>query len=380
MCGLNYRVKHEYGGLVMTVAIMVSYLQVPGLFAQTQQIGKTARSGQQLYQAACAACHGSDGRGAAQAMTGLETPLPDFTDCRFASREPSADWIAVVHQGGPARGFSEMMPAFGEALSQEEIEKVVAYVHSFCSDRSWPRGELNLPRPLVTEKAFPEDEAVLTTSVAMEGPGSVTNDFLYERRFGARNQIEVNVPVNAVQVENGGWRGGVGDITFEYKRVLFHSLQSIFSVGGEVTLPTGNKNHGLGKGFTVFEPYIALGQVLPSDGFFHFQGGMELPTDNVRGAKEAFWRTAVGRTFAQQKGFGRSWSPMLEVLGARELKTGTNVEWGLVPQMQISLSTRQHLLLGVGVHIPVNNAGPRQTQLMFYLLWDWFDGGLRDGW
>ena len=120
--------------------------------------------------------------------------------------------------------------------------------------------------------------------------------------------------------------------------------------------------------------------MLPSDGFFHFQGGMELPTDNVRGAKEAFWRTAVGRTFAQQKGFGRSWSPMLEVLGARELKTGAKIEWGLVPQMQISLSTRQHLLLGVGVHIPVSNAGPRQTQLMFYLLWDWFDGGLRDGW
>ncbi len=221
---MNFWIKHGCGGLVMTVAIMVAYLQVPGLFAQTQQIGKTARSGQQLYKTACAACHGSDGRGAAQAMTGLETPLPDFTDCRFASREPSADWMAVVHQGGPARGFSEMMPAFGEALGQEEIEKVVAYVHSFCRDRSWPRGELNLPRPLVTEKAFPEDEAVLTTSVATEGPGSVTNDFLYERRFGARNQIELNVPVSALQVENGGWRGGVGDITFEYKRVLFHSL------------------------------------------------------------------------------------------------------------------------------------------------------------
>ena len=105
-------------------------------------------------------------------MTGLETPLPDFTDCRFASREPSADWMAVVHEGGPVRGFSEMMPAFGEALGEEEIEKVVAYVHSFCRDRSWPRGELNLPRPLVTEKAFPEDEAVLTTSSRHRGARS----------------------------------------------------------------------------------------------------------------------------------------------------------------------------------------------------------------
>ena len=100
MSGLNCRGKHGCGGLVIAVAI-VTYLQVPGPFAQTRSGKGQARSGQQLYQAACAACHGSDGRGATQAMTGLETPLPDFTDCRFASREPSADWMAVVHEGGP---------------------------------------------------------------------------------------------------------------------------------------------------------------------------------------------------------------------------------------------------------------------------------------
>jgi hypothetical protein len=26
---------------------------------------------------------------------------PDFTDCRFAAREPDADFFAVVHQGDP---------------------------------------------------------------------------------------------------------------------------------------------------------------------------------------------------------------------------------------------------------------------------------------
>jgi hypothetical protein len=44
-------------------------------------------------------------------------------------------------------------------------------VRTFCASDAWPRGELNLPRALVTEKAFPEDEAVLTTSVATSGPG-----------------------------------------------------------------------------------------------------------------------------------------------------------------------------------------------------------------
>ena len=315
-------------------------------------------------------------------MVGFDTPLPDFTDCQFASREPDPDWVTVVHEGGPVRGFSEIMPAFGEALTVEEIQRIVSYTRGFCREPAWPRGELNLPRPLITEKAFPEDEAVLTTTIDTEGLGAVTNDFLYERRIGTQNQIELNLPISALRLENGGWRGGVGDITLGYKRALFHSVESgsIFSAGGEAILPTGNKDYGLGNGFTTFEAYAAFGQILPSDGFFHFQGGIEVPTDSNRAAKETFWRAAVGRTFAQDNGFGRSWSPILEVLGAREHETGGQTQWDLVPQMQVSLNTRQHILLNVGLRIPVNNAGLRSTQVMFYLLWDWFDGGIRDGW
>jgi hypothetical protein len=37
-------------------------------------------------------------------------------------------------------------------------------------------------------------------------------------------------------------------------------------------------------------------------------------------------------------------------------------------------------MLNIGTRIPVNNSGQRNTQILFYLLWDWFDGGLRDGW
>ena len=379
--GLNWWVKHRYAAWV-TAGAMVAHLQLPVLFAQTQSGEHTARSGKELYQAACAACHAADGRGASQVMVGFDTPLPDFTDCRFASREPDPDWVTVVHEGGPVRGFSEMMPAFGEALTVEEIQSIVSYTRGFCREPAWPRGELNLPRPLITEKAFPEDEAVLTTTIDTAGLGAVTNDFLYERRFGTQNQIELNVPISALRLENDGWRGGVGDITLGYKRALFHSVASgsIFSAGGEAILPTGNKDHGLGKGFTTLEAYAAFGQILPADGFFHFQGGIEVPTDSNRAAKETFWRAAVGRTLAQDNGFGRSWSPMLEVLAAHEHEPGGQTQWDLVPQMQVSLNTRQHILLGVGLRIPVNNAGPRTTQVMFYLLWDWFDGGIRDGW
>ena len=41
------------------------------------------------------------------------------------SFEPDADWIWVAHQGGPVRGFSNMMPAFGDALTMDELGGII---------------------------------------------------------------------------------------------------------------------------------------------------------------------------------------------------------------------------------------------------------------
>ena len=87
-------------------------------------------SGPEFYQEACANCHGTDGRGLDRAQVGFDEPLPDFTDCEFAPREPDSDWIAVTHDGGPARAFSEMMPAFGAALTLEQIGRIMQHVRS----------------------------------------------------------------------------------------------------------------------------------------------------------------------------------------------------------------------------------------------------------
>ena len=183
------------------------------------------RTGEQLYGTACAACHGSDGKGVAVTTLGFEIPLPDFTDCQFAPREPNEDWAAVIHNGGPARGFDRMMPAFGDALTTEEIDQVLDHVRGFCRDEDWPRGELNLPRPLVTGKAYPEDEAVLTLSIDAENAEAVSSKMVYERRIGPRNQVEVAVPFNFGKQADGSWRGGVGDIALSAKRAMFHSFR-----------------------------------------------------------------------------------------------------------------------------------------------------------
>jgi mono/diheme cytochrome c family protein len=357
-----------------------------GVRPDSQEEGPSP-SGRDLYLTSCANCHGPDGTGLSSAEVGFDLELPDFTDCRFASREPHGDWVGVAHEGGPLRGFDRMMPAFGDALSMEEIERVVEYVKGLCTDQRWPPGEFNIPLALGTEKAYPEDETVFKSSVDTKGAGSVMNKLIHEKRFGARNQIEVVVPFGWMEQSGeagptGDWAGGVGDLAIGLKRVLFHNINSgtIASFTFETILPTGNEEKGFGKGFTVFEPFVTLGQLLPFESFVQLQTGVEIPTDSDKADREFLFRVALGRTLVVDGAWGRAWSPMVEFLAARELVEGEPTFWDILPQMQVTLNQRQHIMANFGVRLPLTETEGRDSQLVFYLLWDWFDGGFFEGW
>ena len=115
-------------------------------------------------------------------------------------------------QGGPARAFDRMMPAFGDELTEGQIGRVIDHIRTFCVERGWPRGDLNLPRPFVTEKAFPENEAVLTTTIVPSDERSLGNKFLYEHRVGRRGQYELFLPLDQYKSATNGWQVGVDDI------------------------------------------------------------------------------------------------------------------------------------------------------------------------
>jgi mono/diheme cytochrome c family protein len=351
--------------------------------AQPQQLPRQElQSGSEVYQAACIACHAADGRGHAQSLVGFSVPLPDFTDCLFATVEAAEGWEAVVHEGGPVRALDRHMPAFGGALSDREIRLVVAHVRTFCvGHRRWPLGDLNFPKALVTEKAFPENESLLTTQFLTGPAHAISNAIIHERRLGPRTMVEFNIPFDARQTDGGRWRYGLGDVAVAVKRDLFHSNErgTIVSGGQEVVLPTGKEALGLGSGVTTFETFAALGQALPDQGFVQFHGGIGLPTKPDLVPQAAFWRVALGKTFIEG-GFHRTWSPLVEVLAAREFGAGARVEWDVVPQMQVSLSKRRHILFNAGVQVPVRARDGRHPQVLTYFLWDWYEGGLLDGW
>lgn len=372
-------IARNHGPLIL-VALLASSL----LMAQGQQRDDSQSSaGERIYRSACLACHGGDGRGNSQELTAFRRPrtFPDFTECAQTTAEPNSAWKAIVVHGGPSRGFSPIMPAFGQALTSKEIDEVIEYMRGFCKNSHWPRGELNLPRALVTEKAYPENEVVLSTAVNASGAPGVESHIIHEQRFGVKNQIEVDVPVLA-QDQNHTWYGGVGDTTLGLKREIFSSLRkgSILSMQGEISLPSGSRARGFGSGTTSFGMFAAYDQLFPTNTFFQLQGGADLPVHTDIAPQSVFFNSAIGQMFAADHGLGRLWSPMVEFLAARDLEDAAKTNWDILPQMQVTISRRQHIRADLGIRMPMNNTQGRQKQIYFYILWDWGDGRLTEGW
>lgn len=369
-------------GAIASIGLAV--FAATALFCQTiRQRSHSVKNGERLYKSGCISCHGAGGTGAPETLTEFKRPdtFPDFTRCDQTTPEPNSAWKDVIVNGGPSRGFSPIMPAFRELLSDDQIDDLIAYLRTFCRNDRWARGELNLPLPLVTEKAFPEDEEVMLTAVNAGGPSGVTTDFLHEQRFGVHNQLEVDIPLTFRKPSNT-WFGGVGDITIGLKREMWSSLRtgSIVSLFGGVILPTGNRKNGLGTGTTTFETFVAYGQLFPTNTWVQFQTGAELPHDTMRAPQTLFWRTAIGQSIGTNRGLGRLWSPMVEFVADRDLQTGAKTSWDVVPGMQVTISHRQHIRANVGYRKPFANTTGRHGQVVFYLLWDRADGKLTEGW
>lgn len=111
-----------------------------------------------------------------------------------------------------------------------------------------------------------------------------------------------------------------------------------------------------------------------------FQAGANLPVHTKIAPQSVYWRTALGQSFARNHGLGRLWTPIVEFVASRDLVDAAKTNWDVVPQMQVTISHRQHIRANAGYSKPMTNIAGRQGQVIFYILWDWADGKLTEGW
>jgi mono/diheme cytochrome c family protein len=87
-------------------------------------------AGETKFKQLCATCHGDDGRGDGPAARALRPAPRDMTDQAWQD-ETSDDHIRLVtEKGGVAAGLAPTMTAFGHALSDEDLDNIVAYIRS----------------------------------------------------------------------------------------------------------------------------------------------------------------------------------------------------------------------------------------------------------
>ncbi|MCB1722111.1 MAG: PQQ-dependent sugar dehydrogenase [Chromatiaceae bacterium] len=83
-----------------------------------------------LFSTNCSRCHGPSGRGDGPDSSQLGVPVPNFASAEFQTQRTDEDLIAVIKNGGGARGLSPMMPPWGMALSDAEINALVKYIRA----------------------------------------------------------------------------------------------------------------------------------------------------------------------------------------------------------------------------------------------------------
>lgn len=200
-----------------------------------------AVTGKIIYERLCVNCHGQDGQGGS--MGHMLPIIPrNLTDPTYMSTRSNQQLFTLIKQGSAAVGFSTVMRAFGDEISDQEIWDTVAYVRTLVRPQSvsppsptiassgttssqddqrivhlrlsiWPeyddprvlimlRGELAPHTTLPTRITFP-----IPTGAEVIGAGMISerNELLlhpYQVRTGeTQNHIEVSLPVSRFFIE-----------------------------------------------------------------------------------------------------------------------------------------------------------------------------------
>ncbi len=312
-------------------------------------------SGAVLYHAWCAACHGQDARGTPAASVRTTVRPADLASCAASTPETAAQWRGIVSRGGDAYGLSLDMPAFGDAATPRQIAWVVHYLRSLCDDDNWPEGELNFSRGFLVEKAFPENEIVLVNH------GREQN-YIFERRFGARFQIEAEA-----RTAFDGAPNSFDRVSLAGKLDVWHAPKAlaITTIGLEATPPLGRQDRW------EVEPFLAFGWS-PHE-VVTIQGQIVGTWEEQEGIAGFEYRLGVA------KDLGRV-VPMVEAgwVVAQNPRDATTLSF--YPQMWIQLSRLGHVAGSIGAELPAVGPEPRRPKLIAFLLWDFGDAGLFRGW
>ena len=113
----------------MRVLMTAVILSAGALLAQPSEAAD-ASAGEAKFKQLCATCHGPTGKGDGPASAALNPQPRDLSSAEWQNSVDDAHIRTVIKDGGAAVGLSPVMTAFGHALSEEDLDNIVAYIRS----------------------------------------------------------------------------------------------------------------------------------------------------------------------------------------------------------------------------------------------------------
>ncbi len=110
------------------LAAVIGSIGVIGVLASTDASAEPSTKTVRTWKAKCASCHGTDGK--ADTEQGKKLAIPDFTSAKFQKDVSDADMKKAIHDGFKREGKPEGMDPYGEVLSGEQIDELVAYIRT----------------------------------------------------------------------------------------------------------------------------------------------------------------------------------------------------------------------------------------------------------
>ncbi len=110
-----------------TIAIgLAALLSVLSFSAQA------AERGEDLYKNYCWQCHGMNADGMGVNIPDMSVQPRDHTDTKKMKARTDEELYKAIKDGGQAIDKSILMPAWGEVLSEEDIQNLVRYLRELC--------------------------------------------------------------------------------------------------------------------------------------------------------------------------------------------------------------------------------------------------------
>ena len=98
--------------------------------------GADDASGERLYTMYCTQCHGMHGNGLGVNSSRMSVQPRSYIEREEMMARSDEELFKVIQQGGKSIDKSNLMPAWGDNLSEEEISALVAHLRQLCCKES----------------------------------------------------------------------------------------------------------------------------------------------------------------------------------------------------------------------------------------------------